>query len=82
MTTTNTSIPVTKMVNDLFLQWLSLPDTHTTLYTALQSVRTNSKMPDIIIYPKVCVCRQQKLKMFYHKLYNTHRYNMFFFCSI
>jgi hypothetical protein len=36
------------------LQWLSLPDTHTTLYTALQSVRTNSKMPDLIIYPKVC----------------------------
>jgi len=54
-TTTNTSIPITKMVNDLFLQWLSLPDTRTTLYTALQSVRTNSKMPDPINYPKVCV---------------------------
>jgi hypothetical protein len=54
-TTTNTSIPITKMVNDLFLQWLSLPDTRTTLCTALQSVRTNSKMPDPIIYPKVCI---------------------------
>ncbi len=54
-TTTNTSIPITKMVNDLFLQWLSLPDTRTTLCTALQCVRTNSKMPDPIIYPKVCI---------------------------
>ncbi len=54
-TTTNTSIPITKMVNDLFLQWLSLPDTRTTLCAALQSVRTNSKMPDPIIYPKVCL---------------------------
>lgn len=53
-TTTNTSIPITKMVNDLFLQWISLPDTRTTLCAALQSVRTNSKMPDPIIYPKVC----------------------------
>lgn len=53
-TVTNTSIPITKMVNDLFLQWLSLPDTRTTLCAALQSVRTNNKMPDPIIYPKVC----------------------------
>ncbi|CAF0801245.1 unnamed protein product [Adineta ricciae] len=51
-TTANTSIPITKMVNDLFLQWLSLPDTRTTLHTALQSVRNHSKMPDHINYPK------------------------------
>lgn len=54
-TTTNTSIPIAKMVNDLFLQWLSLSDTHTTLNIALQSVRTNSKLPDLISYPKVCL---------------------------
>ena len=53
--TTNTSIPITKMVNDLFLQWLSLPDTRSTLYTALRSVQTNSKMPEPINYPKVRV---------------------------
>lgn len=53
--TTNTSIPITKMVNDLFLQWLSLPDTRSTLYTALHSVQTNSKMPEPINYPKVRV---------------------------
>ncbi len=53
-TTTNTSISITKMVNDLFLQWLSLSDTRMTLNSALHSVRTNSKMPDPIIYPKVC----------------------------
>ncbi|CAF4694015.1 unnamed protein product [Rotaria sp. Silwood1] len=56
-TTSNTSIPITKMVNDLFLQWLSLADTRTTLYAALQSVRTNSKMPDPIIYPKTYTTR-------------------------
>ncbi|CAF2737173.1 unnamed protein product [Rotaria sp. Silwood2] len=56
-TTANTSIPITKMVNDLFLQWLSLSDTRTTLYAALQSVRTNSKMPDSIIYPKTYTTR-------------------------
>ncbi|CAF0996128.1 unnamed protein product [Rotaria sordida] len=56
-TTANTSIPITKMVNDLFLQWLSLADTRTTLYAALQSVRTNSKMPDPIIYPKTYTTR-------------------------
>ncbi|CAF1341647.1 unnamed protein product [Adineta steineri] len=55
--TTLTSIPVTKMVNDLFLQWLSLSDTRTTLYTALQNVRTHSKMPDPIIYPKTYTTR-------------------------
>ena len=55
-TTTNTSIPITKMVNDLFLQWLSLPDTRTTLNNALQCARTDNKMPDLINYPKVCVC--------------------------
>ena len=54
-TPTNTSIPITKMVNDLFLQWLSLPDTRTTLYAALHSVQSNSKMPDPVIYPKVCM---------------------------
>ena len=43
------------MVNDLFVQWLSLSDTRTALYAALQSVRLNSKMPDPIIYPKVSV---------------------------
>jgi len=52
-TVTNTSIPIAKMVNDLFLQWISLIDTRTTLCTALQSVRTNSKLPDPIVYPKV-----------------------------
>jgi len=52
-TTTNTSIPITKMVNDLFLQWLSLPDTRTTLSSALHCVRTNSKMPEPIVYSKV-----------------------------
>ena len=41
------------MVNDLFLQWLSLPDTRSTLYAALHSVQTNGKMPDPIVYPKV-----------------------------
>lgn len=55
MTTTNSSIPITKMVNDLFLQWLSLPDTRTTLSAALHSVRTNSKLPEPIIYSKVCI---------------------------
>jgi hypothetical protein len=84
-TTSNTSIPITKMVNDLFLQWLSLSDTRTTLCTALQSVRTNSNMPDPIIYPKVCMCNK-KLRsfiignrilidivglLFYLDLYNT-----------
>ncbi len=53
MTTANTSIPITKMVNDLFLQWLSLPDTRTTLSSALHSVRTNSKMPEPLVYSKV-----------------------------
>lgn len=53
MTTANTAIPMSKMVNDLFLQWLSLPETRTTLSTALNSVRTNSKMPDPIPYSKV-----------------------------
>ncbi len=56
MTTANTSIPITKMVNDLFLQWLSLPDTRTALSSGLHSVRTNSEMPDPIVYSKVCVC--------------------------
>ena len=55
MTTGNTSIPISKMVNDLFLQWLSLPDTRTTLSAALHSVQTNSKLPDPIPYSKVCV---------------------------
>ncbi|UJR27679.1 hypothetical protein I4U23_008958 [Adineta vaga] len=55
--TTNTSIPVTKMVNDLFLQWLSLTDTRTALYTALQSVQTHNKMPDPINYPKIYITR-------------------------
>jgi hypothetical protein len=54
MATTNTSIPITKMVNDLFLQWLSLPETRSTLSSALLSVRTNNKMPDPIPYSKVC----------------------------
>lgn len=53
MTTANTFIPMSKMVNDLFLQWLSLSETHTTLSSALHSVRTNSKMPDPIPYSKV-----------------------------
>ncbi|CAF1172308.1 unnamed protein product [Adineta steineri] len=53
MTSPNTSIPITKMVNDLFLQWLSLPDTRTTLSSALNSVRTNSKMPEPIVYSKI-----------------------------
>lgn len=53
ITTNNNSIPITKMVNDLFLQWLSLSETQKTLYAALQSVKTNSKMPDPINYPKV-----------------------------
>ena len=52
-TMTNTTIPISKMVNDLFLQWLSLPETRTTLSAALHSVRTNSKMPDPINYFKV-----------------------------
>ena len=56
MPTPNSSIPITKMVNDLFLQWLSMPDTRATLTSALHSVRTNSKMPDPIVYSKVCVC--------------------------
>ncbi|CAF3267289.1 unnamed protein product [Rotaria sp. Silwood2] len=45
------------MVNDLFLQWLSLPDTRTTLSAALHSVRTNSKMPEPIIYSKTLTTR-------------------------
>ncbi|UJR21734.1 hypothetical protein I4U23_024809 [Adineta vaga] len=57
MTTANTSIPITKMVNDLFLQWLSLPDTRTTLSAALHSVRTNSKMPEPIVYSKIHATR-------------------------
>ena len=57
MSTSNTSIPIAKMVNDLFLQWLSLPDTRTTLSSALNAVRTNSKMPDPIVYSKVCLNR-------------------------
>ncbi|CAF3360136.1 unnamed protein product [Rotaria socialis] len=55
--TGNTSIPITKMVNDLFLQWLSLSDTRTILYGALQSARTNSKMPDLVAYPKTYTTR-------------------------
>ncbi|CAF4017129.1 unnamed protein product, partial [Rotaria sp. Silwood1] len=57
MTTENNPIPIAKMVNDLFLQWLSLPDTRTTLSTALHSVRTNSKMPDSIAYSKTLTTR-------------------------
>ncbi|CAF0720392.1 unnamed protein product [Adineta ricciae] len=57
MSTANTSIPITKMVNDLFLQWLSLPDTRTTLSAALHSVRTNSKMPEPIAYSKIQTTR-------------------------
>ncbi|CAM2712697.1 unnamed protein product [Rotaria socialis] len=45
------------MVNDLFLQWLSLSDTRTILYGALQSARTNSKMPDLVAYPKTYTTR-------------------------
>ncbi|CAF4065285.1 unnamed protein product, partial [Rotaria magnacalcarata] len=52
VTTENSPIPIAKMVNDLFLQWLSLPDTRTSLSAALNSVRTNSKMPDPIVYSK------------------------------
>ncbi|CAF3400247.1 unnamed protein product [Rotaria sp. Silwood2] len=57
MTTENNPIPIAKMVNDLFLQWLSLPDTRTTLSAALHSVRTNSKMPEPIIYSKTLTTR-------------------------
>lgn len=79
MTTNNSSIPITKMVNDLFLQWLSLPDTRTTLSTALHSVRTNSKMPESIIYSKVCsfFFNKNLLRFFcsiYKDLYNTWRW--------
>ncbi len=59
MTTANTSIPISKMVNDLFLQWLSLPDTRATLTSALHCVRTNSKMPDPIPYSKVSFSRKK-----------------------
>lgn len=55
ITTENSPIPIAKMVNDLFMQWLSLPDTRSTLTAALRSVRTNSKMPDPIVYAKVCI---------------------------
>ncbi|CAF1082393.1 unnamed protein product [Rotaria sordida] len=57
MTTENNPIPIAKMVNDLFLQWLSLSDTRTTLSAALQSVRTNSKTPEPIVYPKTLTTR-------------------------
>ena len=60
MTSANTSIPISKMVNDLFLQWLSLPDTRTTLTSALHSVRTNSKMPDQIPYNTVSFLLKEK----------------------
>ncbi|CAF3378171.1 unnamed protein product [Rotaria socialis] len=57
VTTENSPIPIAKMVNDLFLQWLSLPDTRTSLSAALNSVRTNSKMPDLIVYSKSYAAR-------------------------
>ena len=69
VTTANTSIPISKMVNDLFLQWLSLPDTRTTLTSALHSVRTNSKMPDPIPYSKV----EFSLKCVYHGSIDSRR---------
>ncbi len=73
MTTANTSIPITKMVNDLFLQWLSLPDTRTTLSSALHAVRTNSKMPEPIIYSKVnrSMMLNGKIKFDFLKIYST-----------
>ncbi|CAF0887767.1 unnamed protein product, partial [Didymodactylos carnosus] len=41
-----TTIPIAKMVNDLFLQWLSQEDTRKNLFAGLQIVRTGGKLPE------------------------------------
>ncbi|CAF0908436.1 unnamed protein product [Didymodactylos carnosus] len=46
-----TAVPITKMVNDLFLQWLSQEDTRKNLFAGLQIVRSGGKLPEPN-YPK------------------------------